>query len=109
MWGRDREFQDAAAGPSISAARPHILRMPNADEFACPDIRARNERMARWAGRLMGFSGPWLDAYVEEVATADYDSPGHDDFVAKIAGDFRAHGVAFGPEEIRRRLVRVGA
>ena len=93
--------------PSISAVRPHIQRMPPADEFACPDIRARNERMARWAGRLMGFSGAWLDAYVEEVVTADYDSPGHDDVVRKIAGDFAASGIALDAVAIRRRIAQL--
>ncbi|MBL8833621.1 MAG: DUF1476 family protein [Rhodospirillales bacterium] len=73
-------------------------------EFRCARIKQRNERLARWAGRQMGFSGPWLDAYVEEVVTADYDSPGHDDVVRKIAGDFLSHGVALGAEDIRRRI-----
>jgi hypothetical protein len=54
----------------------------------------------------MGFSGPWLDAYVEEVVTADYDSPGHDDVVRKIAGDFAASGIALDAAAIRRRIAQ---
>jgi hypothetical protein len=82
--------------------------MSGPDEFSCLNVRARNERLALWAGRLMGFSGPWLVAYVEEVATADYEQPGHEDLVRKIAGDFRVHGVSIGPEAIRERLARGG-
>jgi len=75
-------------------------------EFKCARIRHRNERLARWAGRHLGFSGPWLEAYVEEVVTADYDSPGHDDVVRKIAGDFASSGIALDADAIRRRIAR---
>jgi len=81
--------------------------MSDDSEFKCSRVRHRNDRLARWAGRHLGFSGRWLDAYVEVVATADYDSPGHDDVVRKIAGDFAAGGVALGAEAIRRQIARL--
>jgi len=107
-----------AAGPAISSpdhpdARfspqsiPTCPDMSEDFEFKCARVKLRNERLARWAGRHMGFSGPWLDAYVEEVVTADYDSPGHDDVVRKIAGDFAANGIGLDAEAIRRRIARL--
>ncbi len=77
-------------------------------EFQCADVRERNRRLARWAGRHMGFSGAWLDAYEQEVAAADYEAPGSEDVVRKIASDFAIHGVTLDADTIRAQIRRLG-
>ncbi|MBC8793271.1 MAG: DUF1476 domain-containing protein [Tagaea sp. CACIAM 22H2] len=77
-------------------------------EFRCADIRERNRRLARWAGRRMGFSGAWMAAYEQEVATADYEAPGCEDVVRKIAADFAHHDIAIDAAEIRAQIRRLG-
>ncbi len=77
-------------------------------EFRCADIRERNRRLARWAGRHMGFSGAWMDAYEQEVAAADYEAPGSEDVVRKIAADFASHDIAIDATEIRAQIRRFG-
>ena len=77
-------------------------------EFQCADVRERNRRLAQWAGRQMGFSGAWLDAYEQEVAAADYEAPGSEDVVRKIASDFANHGVTLDADTIRAQIRRLG-
>lgn len=77
-------------------------------EFRCADIRERNRRLARWAGQHMGFSGAWMDAYEQEIVTADYEAPGCEDVVRKIAADFANHDIAIDAAEIRAQIRRFG-
>lgn len=77
-------------------------------EFHCADVGERNRRPAQWAGRQMGFTGAWLDAYEQEVAAADYEAPGCEDVVRKIAADFANHDVAIGADAIRAQIRRLG-
>ncbi|MCA3263126.1 MAG: DUF1476 family protein [Telmatospirillum sp.] len=77
-------------------------------EFTCPRAQARNRRLALWAGRQLGFVEPWLEAYVQEVITADYALPGTEDVVAKIAADFADHGVAIEATAIRQQIRHLG-
>jgi hypothetical protein len=82
--------------------------MTDDQEFQCADVRERNRRLAQWAGRHMGFSGAWLDAYEQEVAAADYEAPGSEDVVRKIASDFAIHGVTLDADTIRAQIRRLG-
>ncbi|MCM0021449.1 MAG: DUF1476 domain-containing protein [Tagaea sp.] len=77
-------------------------------EFHCADVGERNRRLAHWAGKHMGFAGAWLDAYAHEVAAADYEAPGSEDVVRKIAADFANHGVAIDAPAIRAQIRRLG-
>lgn len=77
-------------------------------EFHCADVGERNRRLANWAGKRMGFTGAWLDAYEQEVAAADYESPGCEDVVRKIAADFANHDVAIDADAIRAQIRRLG-
>jgi hypothetical protein len=106
---------DAAFDAEFSHARrtnAPIVRqektMVASDEFTCPRNHARNRRLALWAGRQLGFTDPWLTAYVQEVVTADYALPGSEDVVAKIAADFAEHGVAIDAPAIRLQIRRLG-
>lgn len=85
-----------------------MLVMVDSGEFTCARIQQRNQRLALWAGRQLGFADPWLTAYVQEVVTADYALPGSEDVVAKIAADFAEHGVAIDASAIRLQIRRLG-
>ena len=82
--------------------------MDNLREFTCPRAQARNRRLALWAGRRLGYAEPWLEAYVQEVITADYALPGTEDVVAKIAADFADHGIAIEAAAIRQQIRHLG-
>jgi len=77
-------------------------------EFTCARVQLRNQRLALWAGRQLGFADAWLTAYVQEIATADYALPGSEDVVAKIAADFAEHNVAIDAPAIRQQIRRLG-
>ena len=40
-----------------------------------------------WAAELLGKSGDDANAYAIEVVKADFEEPGHEDVVRKLAGD----------------------
>jgi hypothetical protein len=64
----------------------------------------RNKMIAEWAAAKLGITGTDVDDYVKAVRKADLAQKGDDDVVAKIAGDFKAKGVAVPETEIRARL-----
>jgi hypothetical protein len=94
--------------PTKAEIARHLGAMVDLHEFTCPRAQARNRRLALWAGRQLGFVEPWLEAYVQEVITADYALPGTEDVVAKIAADFADHGVAIEASAIRLQIRHLG-
>lgn len=47
----------------------------------------RNKLAGLWAAELLGKSGEDADAYAREVVKADFQEPGSEDVVRKLAGD----------------------
>jgi hypothetical protein len=47
----------------------------------------RNKLLGLWAAELMGKTGDAANAYALEVVKADFEEPGHEDVVRKVAGD----------------------
>ena len=47
----------------------------------------RNKLLGLWAAELLGKTGEAADAYAKEVVIADFEEPGHEDVVRKVAGD----------------------
>jgi hypothetical protein len=68
-------------------------------------VARRNALMGLWAGRAMGLSGDALAAYAAEVHRADFERPGDQDVIAKVAADLHRAGIAMRPTEIRSKLV----
>ena len=68
-------------------------------------IARRNKLMGQWAAGLLGKSD--VDAYAKEVVAADFEEAGDEDVIRKVAGDFKAAGVAQGEAEIRAKLVEL--
>lgn len=47
----------------------------------------RNKLLGLWAAGLMGKSGDAAEAYAKTVVMADFEEPGHEDVVRKLAED----------------------
>jgi hypothetical protein len=64
----------------------------------------RNKLLGEWAGRQFGLSGDELDAYAKSVVMADFDRPGDDDVLQKVAADCKARGLAVTDGVIRAEM-----
>jgi|SRR6056297_1074866 len=47
----------------------------------------RNKLLGLWAAELMGKTGEDAEIYARAVVKADFEEPGHEDVVRKVAGD----------------------
>lgn len=56
----------------------------------------RNKLLGEWAGKQLGLSGAELDAYAKTVVMSDFDKPGDDDVLQKVAADLKGKGVGDG-------------
>jgi hypothetical protein len=65
----------------------------------------RNRMLGQWAAGELGLSGPDAEEYVKAVVRADFASPGDDDVIAKVLGDFKVKGVAASEADIRQRII----
>ena len=61
----------------------------------------RNKLLGLWAAELMGKTGDDANAYAIEVVKADFEEPGHEDVVRKVAGDL---GDIADADTIRRKM-----
>jgi hypothetical protein len=68
-------------------------------------IARRNKLTGQWAAGLLGKSD--VDAYAKEVVASDFEEAGDEDVIRKIAGDFKAAGLAAGDAEIRAKLAEL--
>lgn len=46
-----------------------------------------NKLLGLWAGELMGLGDEQAAEYAKSVVKADFDEPGHEDVIRKVAGD----------------------
>ena len=74
-------------------------------EFQFKATARRNKLLGLWAAERLGLSGGDADAYAKEVVVADFEEPGDDDVLRKVAGDLEARGV--GADEVRREMDRL--
>jgi hypothetical protein len=68
-----------------------------------------NFYLGLWAGRQMGIAEMMLGDYARGVVAADYEEPGHEDVIRKLARDFDAKGLIVNRDEIERQLSRMRA
>ena len=60
-------------------------------------VNARaNRLLGMWAGGLLGKSGADAEAYAKEVVLADFEKPGHEDVIEKVAKDLSGKGIDAG-------------
>lgn len=64
----------------------------------------RNKLLGEWAGRQFGMACDELDAYAKSVVMADFDRPGDDDVLQKVAADCKARGLAIADGAIRAEM-----
>lgn len=73
------------------------------------DFRINARRMklvGLWAATQFGKTGASAEAYAKEVILADFEKPGPDDVIEKLATDFRAAGLAIMEKDIRAEMER---
>jgi len=68
-----------------------------------------NFYLGLWAARQIGLPETLLGDYARSVVAADYEEPGHEDVIRKLAQDFAASGLALTRDEIERQLRRARA
>ena len=68
-----------------------------------------NFYLGLWAGRQIGIPETRLGDYARSVVAADYEEPGPEDVIRKLASDFADNGVALTRDEIERQLCRTRA
>ncbi|WP_298491474.1 DUF1476 domain-containing protein [uncultured Maritimibacter sp.] len=61
-----------------------------------------NKLLAIWAAGLLGKTGDDLAAYITEVIKSDFEEPGDDDVIRKVAGDL---GDKSSADEVRAQRV----
>ena len=67
----------------------------------------RNKLLGMWAAEKLGITGDDAEAYAKEVVVADFDSPGDDDVLKKVLGDFSSKGVDVTEAAIRYEMDRL--
>lgn len=63
-----------------------------------------NKLLGQWAAGLLGKTGAEAEAYAQEVVKADFQEPGHEDVVRKVAADL---GDLSSPEAIRAKMAEL--
>ncbi len=74
-------------------------------EFQFKATARRNKLLGLWAAEKLGLSGNDAEAYAKEVVVADFEEPGDDDVLRKVAGDLEAKGV--GAPDVRHEMERL--
>jgi hypothetical protein len=67
----------------------------------------RNKLLGEWAGRQMGLAGADLEAYAKSVVMADFEKPGDDDVLQKVAADLKANGLSVGDGVVRAEMEKL--
>ena len=74
-------------------------------EFQFKATARRNKLLGLWAADKLGLSGGDADAYAKEVVVADFEEPGDEDVLRKVAEDLDGKGVR--AEDVRREMDRL--
>ncbi len=67
----------------------------------------RNKLLGLWAAEKLGKQGDDIDAYAKEVVLADFEEPGDDDVLRKVAGDLKEAGIEITDQEVRYEMDRL--
>lgn len=67
-------------------------------------ISRRNKLFGQWAAKELAVKASDVDNYVLEVVRADFQEPGDQDLLRKVAGDFKAKGKAIGDADLIAKL-----
>ena len=64
----------------------------------------RNRLLGQWAAELMGLEGDHRDEYAKAVVKSDFELPGDEDVLKKVAQDLKGAGLATSESEVRRKM-----
>jgi len=64
----------------------------------------RNRLLGLWAAEKLGLAGAEADQYAKSIVESDFNKPGGDDVLDKLAADFTAKGVAISRDQIRHEM-----
>lgn len=64
----------------------------------------RNRLLGLWAAEKMGLSPESAEDYAAAVVKADFEQPGDEDVLRKVAGDFKASGLVVSEGELRTKM-----
>jgi len=67
----------------------------------------RNKLLGLWAADKMGIKGADAEAYAKTVVASDFDRPGDDDVIEKVAKDLAAKGLGLAEKDIRKEMDRL--
>ena len=67
-------------------------------------ISRRNKLFGQWAAQELAVPASGVEAYIMEVVRADFQEPGDQDILRKVAGDFKAKGKAVGDADLKTKL-----
>ena len=67
-------------------------------------IARRNKLLGLWAAEKMGLSAESAEAYAAAVVRADFEQPGDEDVVRKVAGDLKGSGLSVSEGELRSKM-----
>ncbi|MFN4287607.1 MAG: DUF1476 domain-containing protein [Brevundimonas sp.] len=67
-------------------------------------VARRNRLLGLWAAEKMGLSPDSAEEYAKAVVRADFEQPGDEDVLRKVAGDFRASSLNATEGEIRSKM-----
>ena len=74
-------------------------------EFQFKATARRNKLLGLWAAERLGLSGGDADAYAKEVVVADFEEPGDEDVLRKVAEDLEGKGAT--AAEVRGEMDRL--
>ena len=63
------------------------------EELQFKAMARRNKLLGLWAAEKLGKTGPDADAYAKEVVLADFEEPGDNDVLRKVAADLAPKGI----------------
>jgi len=67
----------------------------------------RNKLLGLWAANLLGIHGADAEAYAKTVVKADFEKPGDQDVVDKLAADFKERGVDMSEHRLRKHMTEL--
>ena len=84
-------------------------RFTHDQELAFKVKARRNKLLGLWAAEHLGLAGAAAEAYAKETVGADFERPGDNHVIDRVAQDFSKRGIAIGAAQIADQLRRCAA
>lgn len=75
------------------------------DEEQAFRAQARRDKLfGQWAASRLGYVGDAAEKYIKAVVDSNFEKPGDEDMLGKVAADFKLGNVAVNDAELRAQL-----